>query len=96
MMTAFLVEAAVGFALSLVFVLLYAFRSNWRETAIGRNVMAFMAALMILLGMLLAGRIKNAVWDNGGMPAWAWVIAFGAFDLIIAWRVALLVKAQKG
>ena len=95
MMVAFLAETVVGFVLTLVFVVLYAIRSNWRATPVGRNVMAFMVALMLLLGMFVAGRVKDALYDSGGMPIWAWVIVFGVFDLIILWRVLLLLAAQK-
>lgn len=95
MMTTFLIETAIGFVLTLVFVVMYAARSDWRATSVGRNVMAFMIALMILLGMFVAGRIKNAIDHSGGMPIWMWVIAFGVFDVIILWRVLLLLAAQK-
>lgn len=95
MTAAFLAETVIGFMLTLIFVVLYAIRSNWRATPVGRNVMAFMVALMLLLGMFVAGRVKNALYDNGGMPIWAWVIVFGVFDLIILWRVLLLLAAQK-
>lgn len=95
MMGVFLAETMVGFVLTMMFVILYAVRSDWRATPVGRNVMAFMVALMILLGMFVAGRIKDAAYDSGGMPIWAWVIAFGAFDVIILWRLLLLLAVQK-
>lgn len=95
MMVVFLAETVIAFVLMLVFVVMYAARSDWRSNPVGRNVMAFMAALMIILGMFVAGRIKNAIYDSGGMPIWTWVIAFGVFDLIILWRVLLLLAAQK-
>lgn len=95
MMIAFLAETVIGFVLTLVFVILYMVRSNWRASPYGRNLMAFMAALMVLLGMFVAGRVKNAFCDCGGMPIWSWVLVFGVFDVIILWRVLLLLAAQK-
>lgn len=85
-----LAELAIALAGGLAFVVLYAARSPWRDSPMGRHLMAFMAVTAVELGTLLALGL--------GVPVPAWLIAagFGALDLVVLQRLWLLIKAQRG
>jgi hypothetical protein len=53
-----------AFALALLFVLNYGFRSNWREKLAGRSAMLWAVIVAIVLGLAFAHRLFD------GLPSW--------------------------
>ena len=84
-----MIVESVYFAIAgLVFVALYATRSEWQLTSTGRNVMAFVAGVVALVASLLAG----LVWP---MPTWIFALIVGELCYAMTQRVWLLVRAQR-
>ena len=83
-----LVFAALG---ALTFVVVYELAADWRSTPLGRNVMAFMAAVAVLLALAI---VRSFVpWLDEHVDA----MRAGSFTLVglIIWqRVYLLLRAQ--
>lgn len=74
----------------LTFVVLYATGSpGWWRTPTGRNLMLVMAILLVLLGLVVAGR-----WF-GPLPRWVWVGGLGTLDVAIWWLVIILWRKQR-
>jgi N-acetylglutamate synthase-like GNAT family acetyltransferase len=82
-------ELALALAAGLMFVALYALRSPWRTSEMGRHLMAFMVVTAAELGSLLA---LGLGWH---VPLWLFAVGFGALDVVVVQRVWLLVKAQR-
>jgi len=83
------IAESVYFALAgLVFVALYATRSEWRLTSTGRNVMAFVAGVVALIGSLLV----SLIWP---VPTWIYALVVGELCYAMTQRVWLLVRAQR-
>jgi hypothetical protein len=71
------------------FVGLYLWRSvGWWRSDAGRNLMAVMAILLVLLGLVVVGR-----WW-GPLPHWIWTVGVGVLDAAIWWRVIILWRKQ--
>lgn len=87
---AIIVLIALCFLESGAFVALYARRSAWSSTAMGRHLMAFGAVLTVLFGMVLAG------WVIGPLPRALWVVGLAALAAVLGWRIQLLLRAQRG
>jgi hypothetical protein len=87
--TAFVIVESIYFAvIGLVFVVLYATRSDWQLTWTGRNVMAFVGGVVALLVALLA----TLVWP---VPTWVFAIVIGELCYAMTQRVWLLMRAQR-
>lgn len=89
MSTLFAVEVAVMFAGSVLFAGLYAWRSPWEASPIGRHLMAFglagaFEALLFLLALL-----------GVRVPVWLFAVAFGLLDVVVLQRLWLLLRAQR-
>lgn len=85
-----LVGSLVG---CVVFVFRYGFLSGWWKTGVGRNLLAFMAACMVLLG-LSASRMVFPGWfeaHRDGLRLFSFALVF----VVVWWRVVLLLKAQR-
>ncbi len=78
-----------GAVICLAFVVLYAFRSPWRSTPMGRHLMMFMTVTTAGLFALLGLGLKIPI------PLWVWAIGFFLFDVAAARQVWLLWQAQK-
>jgi hypothetical protein len=84
-----LTEVGLGCIAAYVFALLYAARSPWLSTAMGRHVMFTTVAIgtellsLFLLGLQLP------------IPLWVFVFVFGALDAVIVQRLYLLWLAQR-
>jgi len=88
-MTVFiLIEMAVALVATVAFIVLYATRSPWRGTAMGRHIMAWMVVMAAEIGSLLA----LGVWR---VPAWVYALVFGALDAVVLQRLWLLWRAQR-
>lgn len=84
--TGIFVAGALG---ALVWVVLYGARSRgWMRSDVGRNLMAFMAVLLGLLGLVVAARF----W--GPFPRWIWSCGVALLDAVIWWRVIILIRKQ--
>ena len=83
--------AFVGFA---TFSLLYALRSPWRSTAVGRNAMAFMVVCALLLGLGIWRLVLGDPWFNQHRDLLR-LISYGLIVWVVWWRVWLLVKLQR-
>lgn len=83
----------VTFAGALLFVVSYAWRTRgaWWSSAVGRNVMALMSAILLVSGLAVAGVIWGTDWPHRN------VIRFLAWSLIavcVWWRVVILFRIQ--
>ncbi len=87
MTAAITVAIAVGFLAMVVFVGLY-WRSSWRTTPLGQNLMALPAVLGGLLGLWLFARVA------GPLPTWVWLGGIAALDAVMWWRVWILWRLQ--
>lgn len=85
------ISAFVGFW---VFVLLYAARSFWWKTPVGRNLMAFMFVCGVLLGTGFARSLMGDVrWDQ--IRDEVRMVSLAAINVVVWWRNVLLVKTQR-
>lgn len=84
-----LVELGVAVAGGLVFLVLYGLRSQWRQSPMGRHMMAFTAVMVGEVGALLALGLGLPV------PLWVFVVVFGLLDLVVIQRLVLLLRAQR-
>jgi uncharacterized membrane protein YjfL (UPF0719 family) len=76
----------------LIFVIFYHRLTRWRETALGRNVMAFMACMIMLVGLGFVRAFLD-VW----IDSWIELLRFVAFTITatVVWnRVYLLIRYQ--
>lgn len=89
MRTVILVELAVAVAAGIAFVALYAWKSRWTTTPMGRHMMAFAAVTTGEAASLLALGLGVRV------PPWVFVIGFGLLDLLVIQRLVLLMRAQR-
>ncbi len=81
-------EMLIAAVAAVAFMVLYAVRSDWRRSAMGRHLMAFMGVLAAVLVMWSVHRLV------GPLPQVAWAAALAAFDAVMVWRVALLWRTQ--
>lgn len=79
---------------ALVFVVVYAWttRGAWRDSAVGRNVMTFMSAIMIVSALAVAGIIWGTDWPHRNLIR---TVAWGSIAACIWWRVAILIRVQQ-
>lgn len=75
------------------FVVSYQVLADWRSTAVGRNVMAFMAVVGILLTLAL---LRTFVPNVERYADWLRIASFSAVGAIVWHRVFLLYRAQSG
>lgn len=84
-----LVELAVATVAGLVFLVLYGWRSRWRETAMGRHMMVFAVVTAVEAGSLFALGLGLPV------PLWMFAVGYGLLDAVLIQRLFLLLKAQR-
>jgi hypothetical protein len=83
-----LLEILLALLGGLAFVVLYALRSPWRSSPMGRHVMAFMLVTVGELAALLALGLGLSV------PLWLFAVGFAALDAVVLQRLVLLWRAQ--
>lgn len=81
-------ELALATLGTLAFVVLYALRSSWATTPMGRHLMLFALVGLCELASLLALGLGVLV------PAWLFALGFGALDVVVLQRLWLLWRAQ--
>ena len=84
----------VGATASVVFVILYGFRSSWRHSGTGRSIMALMGiiAIVYMLGVIAL------LWPEiffGGSARWITLALRIAIDIVLVNMTLLLLRAQK-
>lgn len=86
-----LIILAAAAAPALLFVIIYAARSPWRSTEMGRHLMAFMGVCAAVLLLAVARRAF------GQYPGYRWVGigCYAAVAAIMWWRLLMLVRAQR-
>lgn len=78
---------------ALVFVVAYGWktRGGWRDSLMGKHVMAFMAAILTVCLLAVAGVVWGTDWPHrNAIRTAAWALIGGC----IWWRVALLFRVQ--
>lgn len=83
------VELAVAFLAGVAFVALYATRSRWRDTSMGRHMMAVSVVMAGEAGVLLAALLGLEV------PLWLFAFGFGVLDVLLVQRLVLLLRVQR-
>lgn len=78
---------------ALVFVASYAWRTRgaWRDSAVGRNVMALMSVIVVVSALAVAAIIWGTEWPHRN------VVRFVAWSLVavcVWWRVFILWRIQ--
>lgn len=78
---------------ALLFVASYAWttRGAWRTTIMGKHVMTFMAAILLVSGLAVAAIIFGSDWPHRNVIRTA---AWGLIAACIWWRVFLLYRVQ--
>lgn len=76
---------------ALTFVVVYLGR-NWRQSAIGRNVMAFMAVITVVSGLAVSSIIFGQQWPYRDLIR---ALCWGAVAVTIWWRVVLLLRVPR-
>lgn len=84
-----LVELGIATVAGLVFLVLYAWRSRWHETAMGRHMMVFAVVTAAEAGSLFALGLGLPV------PLWLFAVGYGLLDAVVIQRLYLLLKAQR-
>lgn len=83
-----MIAEAIYFAIAaFVFAVLYGFRSRWRRSWTGRNVMAFVVGV----GTLIVTQVVDLVWP---IPMWVYAIIIAELCYAMTERVWLLWIAQ--
>lgn len=90
----FWVNAAIvaTFAGALVFVASYAWRTRgaWRDSAVGRNVMALMSVIVVVSALAVAAIIWGTDWPHRNavrFVAWSLVAVCVWWRVVILWRI---------
>src|SRR6476659_8030693 len=82
--TVFIWVGAIG---AIIFVILFAYLTDWWRTPIGRNVMSLMAILAIALSF-------TALYKIITIPLWISLLEVFLLAQVIWWRIAIFLKEQ--
>lgn len=85
------VVAFLGFV---AFSLLYALRSPWRSTSVGRNAMALMVVGAVLMGLGVLRMILGGEWFDRHRD-FVRLVSYSLISYVVWWRVILLIKLQR-
>ena len=91
LVNAAVIATAVG---ALAFVVSYAWltRGAWRATAVGRNVMALMAVILIVSALAVAGIMWGRDWPHRDLIRF---VAWSAVAVVVWWRVVILYRVHR-
>lgn len=89
MIAVIVVELAIAILVGLTFVVLYAIRSPWTKTTMGRHAMA--------LAIVGAGEAASlfALALGVDVPLWVFAVGFAALDAVLVQRLWIFFRAQK-
>lgn len=87
MTTVVIIELIVSALTLLVTIALYGMRSDWRSTAVGRHIMAWMVVSLVEILSLLV----LPVWR---LPTWVYALVFGALEVVFLQRLWLIWRSQ--
>lgn len=78
---------------ALVFVVFYAWRTRgaWRDSAVGRNVMALMAVILVVSALGVTTIVWGFDWPYRNAVRF---IAWGLVAVCVWWRVVILWRIQ--
>jgi hypothetical protein len=78
---------------ALVFVISYAVttRGAWKDSAVGLNIMSFMASVLVVSVLAVAGVIWGTDWPLRNLIR---TLAWGLIAACIWWRVVILFRLQ--
>lgn len=78
---------------ALAFVVMYAVttRGAWRSTPLGRNVMTFMSAILVVASLAVASIFFGTDWPLRNLIR---TLAWGSIAACIWWRVLILYRVQ--
>jgi hypothetical protein len=89
----------VSTGLILACIVAYSFttRGGWRDSEVGRHLMAFMASE----GSILVLGVVRLITESLGWPDPDWfrglrVLVFVTLPVVIAWRLRIILKAARG
>jgi len=80
---------------AMVFVVLYATRSRWHATPVGRATLGFMA---VVAAILVTAILFSTVWDSSGFDharTLVRAVLYAALFGGIVWYTVILVRAQR-
>lgn len=83
-----IIELIIAAVTLLVTIGLYGLRSDWRSTAVGRHIMAWMVVSLVEVLSLLA----LPVWR---LPTWVYALVFGALEAVFLQRLWLIWRSQR-
>lgn len=84
------VELALALAATVGFLILFGLRTPWRDTAMGRHLMAYAGAWALELAGLLCLAI------GAPLPLWVYAVIFATVDTVTLQRFWLLWRTQRG
>ena len=78
----------------ILFLIFYSLRSAWWTTIMGRNMLAFMTVIMVLMSLAALRRLFGPVWfeaHRDGLSFWS----YGALFVVVWWRFLILIRIQR-
>lgn len=88
-----LVEILASFVLSLAFVVAYAIYGRWYQTSTGRNFMAMMATIALVLGLSIIGNVfahPDCVATKPDWFSWLRLVVFAFVPITMIWPIRTL------
>lgn len=79
----------LAWLLTVAFVVVYAVRSPWRSTPVGRLLMSDGLVMVLLLGFNVWGMVVGPLW-------WPlYLLGLAALNGLAVWRIRLVLRAQR-
>lgn len=87
-------EVVITFFTSVGFIVVYTVFARWWRSALGRNMVAFDAALSLTLLPSVIHHITGTSSVESAGFAWFNVAALAAVPCVIVWRTVIVIRAQ--
>ena len=78
----------------ILFFIFYSLRSAWWTTIMGKNMLAFMTVIMVLMSLAALRRLFGPAWfeaHRDGLSFWS----YGALFIVVWWRFLILIRIQR-